>query len=105
MNSVEFIQGEKGEPGHGGESSNEGLVSSSQTKFIQGPPGPPGPPGQKGDIGSAGHYDISKIGPPGQDVCISSVDHNLFILPSFFTQGLPGEKVWKQKRQKVIRFR
>ena len=38
------------------------------TKFIQGPPGPPGPPGQKGDPAAMGNYDISKVGPPGQDV-------------------------------------
>ncbi len=61
-----FIQGEKGEPGYGGELTRDEILSSSYGKFIQ---GPPGPPGQKGDMGPAGHDGLGKVGPPGQDVC------------------------------------
>ena len=63
---INSVQGEKGDPGHNEESAGAGILSSSQSKLIQ---GPPGPPGQKGDIGPAGHNGIGQSGPPGQDVC------------------------------------
>jgi hypothetical protein len=56
------------------------MLSSSQVKYIQ---GPPGPPGLKGDIGPAGHNGIGETGPPGQDVCcIRLLIFHTF--PSFF---------------------
>jgi hypothetical protein len=56
------------------------MFPSSQSKFIQ---GPPGPPGQKGDMGPPGRNDISKVGPPGQDVSAFSLAHISSILLFF----------------------
>ncbi|CAF3643520.1 unnamed protein product, partial [Adineta steineri] len=75
------VKGEKGEPGYNGPSDQVGRLSSSDAKFIQ---GPPGPPGQKGEMGPAGIHGIGRVGPPGQD-------------------GLPGEKGEKGDRGPIIR--
>lgn len=64
-----IIQGEKGEPGRDGDGILDGS-SSTQIKYMQ---GPPGPPGLKGEMGPPGLSGIGETGPPGQDVCISSL--------------------------------